>query len=337
MKVGHWYTAQIPHYGLQCTKDKNIAKVRLLNALNQGTLAVPAWIRELEADMKKDWESENKKIKKEMGKQKPKPTPSERSGSGVYAGHGANAKHELQGPHGPYGDNFTVNLSVSSSRSPTSGQYSPSQPSNQQQTPKGKRVRGYDDGFLLSPVTQIPQSRTPKRSRVKQDIDNTPPPRFKPDTTGYDQDSSDNYTFSGSYSITCPTATQNFPSVNPNSLQLTLYLDNHRSCWWASFSWGAWDFIVKMRPGPSFATLDQLCTLGWRFKDWDTGELKLGRGCTGQMTFYRNKTVYGSLSDIPGVGLLEFWGHRIGSDETGATGEEFQLDWERLPREAYGR
>jgi len=32
--VGHWYEAQLRHYGLPPTKDKNAAKVRLLGALN---------------------------------------------------------------------------------------------------------------------------------------------------------------------------------------------------------------------------------------------------------------------------------------------------------------
>lgn len=60
----HYYAAQCIHYGLPVTKDKNAAKVRLLNALNQFKLEVPAWILALEGELKKEWEGQNKKIKK---------------------------------------------------------------------------------------------------------------------------------------------------------------------------------------------------------------------------------------------------------------------------------
>lgn len=52
------------HYGLPVTKDKNAAKVRLLNAMNQFKLEVPAWILKLEGELKKEWEGENRKMKK---------------------------------------------------------------------------------------------------------------------------------------------------------------------------------------------------------------------------------------------------------------------------------
>lgn len=41
-KVGHWYEAQLMHYGLPSSKDKARCKVRLLDALNNHTLNVPA-------------------------------------------------------------------------------------------------------------------------------------------------------------------------------------------------------------------------------------------------------------------------------------------------------
>ena len=79
--VGHWYTAQLMHYGLPPTKDKNTAKVRLLQALNnaEGRLAVPASVVKLEADLKKEWDAENRKLRKASkstpADSAPKPTP----------------------------------------------------------------------------------------------------------------------------------------------------------------------------------------------------------------------------------------------------------------------
>lgn len=60
----HFYSAQLIHYGLPFTKDKNAAKVRLLDAMNQLKLEVPAWVLKLEAQLKKEWEKENERLKR---------------------------------------------------------------------------------------------------------------------------------------------------------------------------------------------------------------------------------------------------------------------------------
>jgi hypothetical protein len=62
-QVGHWYQAQLLHYGLQPSKDKNTAKVRLLQAINANTLSVPAHVTKLEKDMKKEFTAAAKKAK----------------------------------------------------------------------------------------------------------------------------------------------------------------------------------------------------------------------------------------------------------------------------------
>ena len=52
-QVGHWYEAQLIHYGLQRSKDKNAAKVRLQQAINQGKLKTqPPHLADMEAQMK---------------------------------------------------------------------------------------------------------------------------------------------------------------------------------------------------------------------------------------------------------------------------------------------
>lgn len=91
--VGHWYSAQLIHYGLPVTKDKNAAKVRLLNALNQFKLEVPRWILDLEGDLKKEWESENRKLKRSSNGTK---TPNRKGvgNSGVSSSQGINVNGE---------------------------------------------------------------------------------------------------------------------------------------------------------------------------------------------------------------------------------------------------
>lgn len=66
-QVWHYYSAQLIHYDLQSTKDKNAAKVRLLNALNNFKLEVPAWILKLEGELRKEWEGEMRRLKRSVG------------------------------------------------------------------------------------------------------------------------------------------------------------------------------------------------------------------------------------------------------------------------------
>ena len=61
--VGHWYEAQLIHYGLPPSKDKARAKMRLLEALNGSKLVVPATITRLEADLKKEYAAADRKAK----------------------------------------------------------------------------------------------------------------------------------------------------------------------------------------------------------------------------------------------------------------------------------
>lgn len=63
-EVGHYYEAQLIHYGLAQSKNKAVAKVRLLEALNQGSLKVPDSVVDVEKALKKQWEAENRKAKK---------------------------------------------------------------------------------------------------------------------------------------------------------------------------------------------------------------------------------------------------------------------------------
>ena len=67
-QVAHWYEAQLIHYGLQRSKDKNTAKVRLQQALSQKKLTVPAHIVEMEGQMKKEYAASIKKARGAAGK-----------------------------------------------------------------------------------------------------------------------------------------------------------------------------------------------------------------------------------------------------------------------------
>ncbi|KAI9041393.1 uncharacterized protein KD926_006969 [Aspergillus affinis] len=62
-KPAHWYRAQLIHYGLQPTDNKDTAAMRLLDALNKDTLKVPGSVQRLERLLKKEYSYEKNLIK----------------------------------------------------------------------------------------------------------------------------------------------------------------------------------------------------------------------------------------------------------------------------------
>ena len=60
---GHWYEAQLIHYGLPPSKDKARAKMRLLEALNASVLVVPPAIVKLEESLRKEYDVAERKAK----------------------------------------------------------------------------------------------------------------------------------------------------------------------------------------------------------------------------------------------------------------------------------
>ena len=84
--VGHWYEAQLVHYGLAVSKTKAVAKSRLLDALNAGTLAVPAHIARLEEGLKKEWSILERRAKANYKASMGGGAKSDSVGEGVTAG-----------------------------------------------------------------------------------------------------------------------------------------------------------------------------------------------------------------------------------------------------------
>jgi hypothetical protein len=116
----HYYSAQLIHYGLPVTKDKNGAKVRLLNAMNQFKLEVPAWVMKLEGELKKEWEAENRKMKKSGGaggavpKEQPKSVKGKAKAAQSTKGGDVNVTGEWKLSSALWSTNQVVNLSLSS-------------------------------------------------------------------------------------------------------------------------------------------------------------------------------------------------------------------------------
>lgn len=58
--VGHWYEAQLLHYGIPASKSKAVAKMRLFDAVQSGVLAVPRNIEKIESDLAKQWKKKDR-------------------------------------------------------------------------------------------------------------------------------------------------------------------------------------------------------------------------------------------------------------------------------------
>jgi len=92
-----------------------------------------------------------------------------------------------------------------------------------------------------------------------------------------------------------------------------------------------------MNPGPIPNTMGQPCTLGWRTRDLETGELRFGKGCVGEMTFYddyQGVSVIGTFYGLSRLGDVQIWGERMSG---GREVDDLQEEWDEFPREAYGR
>ena len=68
-QVGHWYEAQLIHYGLPPSKDKSTAKLRLLDNLNKSNLNVPTYVTTMESELKKEFAGNERKAKAQYKKQ----------------------------------------------------------------------------------------------------------------------------------------------------------------------------------------------------------------------------------------------------------------------------
>ncbi|KAL7918281.1 hypothetical protein ACQKWADRAFT_304607 [Trichoderma austrokoningii] len=66
--TSHWFEAQLIHHGLQPSKVKSVARMRLFDAVRQGTLLVPPSIADLENKLKKEWMKRGREDKKKAAK-----------------------------------------------------------------------------------------------------------------------------------------------------------------------------------------------------------------------------------------------------------------------------
>ncbi|KAL6703142.1 hypothetical protein ACN47E_010204 [Coniothyrium glycines] len=356
----HFYAAQCIHYGLPVTKDKNAAKVRLLNAMNQFKLEIPAWVLKTEGELKKEWEAENRKMKKvksgvpDMG---PKGGLADK-GKGRAGGGRVDVARS-----GNIGVNVSVNLFpyVLPTDLGAAGalfDYAEKQPvpakrkridnSDSPATPL-KSARTETKSAIASRVKQEPTSKrssaAPKSELYKPQLWSTPShpcvkrehisPRgrahspYTIPSAHFDHRASSSrpVLLSGTYEVDCPTASDMFGDHN---LDFTLARDNAHDTWWSTFRWGAWDFIAQI----PHITPGQRSTFSYRLRNMHTGQLHFTRDLKGEITFEASQTMRGVLWKVPETGTVEFSGSRM---KGGSVEDDLKGEWEGFVKEAYRR
>ena len=172
----HWYEAQLTHYGLPSSKVKGTAVKRLLDAVNSGRLAVPQAIVNVEKSLKKQWDANEKRAKKEATQ-----------GSNTHGAKSQGTKRkaeEIQGrPSVSVNEvNFNFNLNVGGivTRSPNTGKVKTGT-----KTPR-REEQGLSRKARALPASkreQIPHGgpRTTARSKARKEPKAKAEPKMKPE------------------------------------------------------------------------------------------------------------------------------------------------------------
>ncbi|KAL9005518.1 MAG: hypothetical protein Q9188_001720 [Gyalolechia gomerana] len=194
--VGHWYEAQLIHYGLPPSKDKARAKMRLLENLNNSNLKVPASVATIESELKKEFTAAERKAKAQHK------ASLALSASGLAKT--AQSKKRKEPESGAYSPIVNVNINFGASPSPPPDAPTPAKKRKLQTARRGARAPGpppelshaafqqntsNHDSFDHVPAAESPKARqfatkqTARRSRP------FPGPGFPPASHSYFQKS----------------------------------------------------------------------------------------------------------------------------------------------------
>ncbi|KAK4126708.1 hypothetical protein N657DRAFT_564689 [Parathielavia appendiculata] len=169
---GHWYEAQLIHYGLPPSKTKGTAKMRLFEAVNKGNLAVPAHILSIEAELKKEWTKREREAKQALKKAAaPAAATPARGSSKRKADEGTNVNINLSVSIGPRGNVQITTPEPAAKKtktSSTSKKSAPTKPAPTKLTP--------ETSTQTARVKKQTARRGPPSSRVARSVSSRPAP-----------------------------------------------------------------------------------------------------------------------------------------------------------------
>ena len=374
-QVGHWYEAQLIHYGLQRSKEKNTAKVRLQQALNQGKLRVPPHLLDMEAQMKKDYTAAARKAKSQnrdtsATKNATAPKPKGRKRTNGDDGAESSKRTKISMSVGDISINIDHSGQSSTSRKsnvkeskqavklPPASKSGPGNP-----TPRGKASNAADSANKSASKQEPRRKATPS---VKTEPKPKPEPQPKSDPRVKKEPSTKRATpIKKERKIKDESPSPDFypsghlrPSAEPPSRNVTGTYSINCPELSAQFADDLSDLSLSLCVDNATGTIwgsftlawqsgvlridnydaDETMTFGWRARDGAHDDrLRFGRGCFGRMELYGREQVRGWFENLfPEP--VSFDGRRApGPLWCGRDPYDFEEEWDGFVSQAYGR
>ncbi|KAI4723745.1 hypothetical protein E4T49_08529 [Aureobasidium sp. EXF-10728] len=372
-QVGHWYNAQLLHYGLPPSKDKNTAKVRLLQAINANTLSVPDHITKLEKDMKKEFTAATRKAK---AAEKAPAAPSKgKKRTHEEATTNTNITLTIDGVSITV-DRQTAASTISAAAGPTpaakkarvtkdtTGPTKAKQTKDSAPAVKSKKSAQNTDTTTpkLSAATEKPAKKTAatktqaKTSEAKpqekvalakskaapkpKDSSTAIKPKAEPKAKKAAGEkiphikSESERDINGTYLLHLRShSPDNVPEFN-GPPRISVHHDMYANKLWGHFTIGPKTGVIRV--DDYYALDSQLCNFNWRARDMGTGQLRFGRGCEGVMEFGIHGVDRGTFHRLFD-GLDVDFGVSSFTRDTQMNWPDWMDQWEGYVKEAYNR
>jgi hypothetical protein len=353
-QVAHYYEAQLIHYGLPHSREKNTAKVRLTNAINSKSLVVPKEIMQLESELKKEYASLQRKAEiPSKGAKANTNTTTKTSKTTI----------ELEVD----GVKLTIDREAIESAKKTTAKATPKPkgakaatdvpkaatllefPAAEKTSATGKSSSNINSS-PVRPATSVMEA-WPKQTARKSQPSHYPgiPNNHTSWKHSYPLDeelvmddappSYDSHTFSRNHTSTPPNTVQISgtyfvprPPIRP--FQLALQVDSPTQNVWGRFEIGSKSGILFATNSSGSGDLRNT-SFRWRSIDLETGAMDFRRDCIGEMHFDGEDWVQGSFKGLIHGEDVEFEAERV--NDEGVNLDEARYEWDAIPRRAYGR
>jgi hypothetical protein len=347
-QVAHFYEAQLVHYGLPRSREKNTAKVRLTNAINSKSLVVPKEITQLESELKKEYASMQRKAKT-----KTKPTATARKEIATKIDKGSSSSKttielEVDGVKLKIGREALqpAKTNAAKSKAAKTGGTAP-KIATPSKSPGPKKITGAINSSGIARPSPAKSVTSATAARPKQTTRNTvPSPSLKQSYSG-DEDLSmgeappsyESHDFSHHHSSPPPKTVQISgtyftprPPIRP--FQLALQVDRPTQNLWGCFEIGSKTGILFADIISGAGNVRDV-SFRWRSTDQETGAADFRRDCEGSMTFDGEDWVQGIFRKLVDGEDVAFEAERV--NDEGIDLDDVQREWDAIPRRAYGR
>lgn len=324
----HWFEAQLIHYGLQPSKTKAVARMRLFDAMNGvGKLAVPEHIVKLEGKLKKEWTKQDREAKKALKL------------VGVEAKKSTTVGRKRKADVSDGSSNPTKRPAAKTAKAATHNEASPIAPRLKQTARRGTLSQGPNRGASsVSPpsvVTARPIfSRHARRGGASAAPDrmsaSAPSPNFdfheEIDVDGPDASLAPLGLLNGIYDVSSPRVTSEWPFCGSN-FDVALRLAGTNL--WGRFDLGIVEGVMYFAKRPWKSSIERV-PFKWRGRERE-GPIIYGNENNGWMKFLGHGRVEGYLDYMH----LTFQAQHIPGVDAGIDSSSLKSEWDQFSEEKY--